>query len=187
MKTASMAAVLALLLALCLMAAPSPAKAAQPPDYPSFMWYGGMAAQLDLGIDILDWPMPGDETNLHWRITAWVRAVIPGQPAVQKWWILYDWNGVLYDNPAESGIHCHWGTGIVTTKDPGKYWPGLPPQRHWLWTSIFGGVSENVTGVHLVNENWTGVNENQGLKAYCTWRMADPNYQDMTAKVWILN
>lgn len=185
-KTHSSLVVLVLALLLGLLLAAGPASAVTPPESPSFTWYGGMAGDLDPGLTLPDFPAAGNETALNWRIYTWMRVDIPGTPAAQKWWTLYDWNYVAYDEPdGTQGIHYHWGTGIVTSKDPGKYWPLLPPQRFWLWTSTFGGIT-TPEGVHLISENWTGKNAYAGSTAYCTWRMADPSFQDITAQVWIL-
>ena len=197
MKRLSLAVVLALLLALCLLVAAGPAAAGTPRCAPSFTFYGGLAGELDPGIPYFDTPAVGNLTVLHWRFFSWEQVSFPGAKEEQSWSTLYDWSMVLRDKPGPDypedpeslipGWHYHWGTGVVsTTLDPSGDWPSMPPKETWLWTSKLTGVT-TPAGVHYITEYWTGCNQYKGLKALVTWTMRDPNFQDVAAKGWILH
>lgn len=193
-KRLSLLAALALLLALCLLATAGPATAGTPRGAPSFTWYGGLAGQLDPGVYHFDCPAVGNTTFTDWRFYTWTQVSLPGAIEEQSWSTLYDWNAVLLDkvNPDDPespipGWHYHWGTGVIsTTLDPTSGWPSMPPKKTWLWTAKLTGVT-TPAGVHYITECWTGCNKYRGLRAYCTWEMRDPDFQDAAGKVWVLH
>ena len=182
----SLVVTLALLFAVSVMAAAGPASADTPRGTPSFTWYGGLSAFLDDGQWYFDRPATGNLTILHWRTSWGIQVSLPGETEERSWWILTDLNMVLLDKPdGTPGWHFHRGTSIWCTEDPSEYWPVLPPKSSWLWTSTDTGVT-TPAGVHYFTDRLTGHNEYEGLKAYGTWTMADPDFQDATGKVWIL-
>ena len=176
--------VLALLLALLLAAGPA---IGAPKCASTFTFYGGLAGEVDPGQYYFDTPAVGNLTVLHWRMFSWEQVSLPGAKKEQSWSTLYDWSMVLLDQPdGTAGWHYHWGTGIVsTTLDPSPFWPSLPPKKTWLWTAKFTGVT-TPDGVHYIHEYWKGCNRYKGLTAYCTWTMADPDFQDVVGTVRIL-
>ena len=200
MKRLSLAVVLAVLLALCLLATAGPATAGTPKGAPSFtyagVWDWGDETPTIVydGVWSPDDPEVGNATILHWRIRPQMVVSSPGKPS-EQWWYLYDWNMVLLDKPGPGypddpedlipGWHYHWGIGIVSSAMPNGAWPFEPPKATWLWTTKFTGVT-TPAGVHYITECWTGCNKYKGLRAYCTWTMAEPDFSDAAGKVWIL-
>ena len=192
--------VLALLLALLLVAGAASAGSAK--GAPSFTWdavfdWGEETPTvIDWGVTFPDHPDVGNTTILHWRIRPQLIVSFPNKPGVRQWWDLYDWNMVLLDKPGPNypadpndvipGWHYHWGTGIVSSVMPSAVSPYEPPKKSWLWTTKFTGIT-TPAGVHYITEDWTGCNRYKGLKAYCTWTMAQPDYSDAAGKVWILH
>ena len=186
MARLSVLAILALLLALCLLATAGPATAGTPKGAPSFTWYGGLSDFLDNGDWHPDCPAAGNLTVLHWRTSWSIQVRLPRETREQSWWIITDLNMVLLDKPdGTPGWHFHSGTSIWCSENPLDYsWPLLPPTSSWLWTSKDTGVT-TPAGVHYFIDDLTGWNQYKGLKAYGTWTMADPYFQDAVGKVWI--
>jgi hypothetical protein len=165
---------------------------------PSFTWYGGVANILSDGQVFPDCPALGNTTILHWRPLCYAVSRFPGDAQEELYSVLYDWNMVLLDEPGPDyapgdptsvipGWHFHSATGIISTVDPfSEDFPMPPPKSSWLWTTKGTGFT-TPAGVHYIIESWTGCNKYKGLKAICTWTMADPDFQDAVGKVWILH
>jgi hypothetical protein len=195
MKRLSLAVVLALLLALCLVATAGPALAGTPKGSPTYTWHGGYAAELDQGTVLPDCPAVGNTTILHWRTSWWMHACLPWKAEEQSWYVLTDINMFLLDKPGPGypddpeslipGWHFHFGNDIVCSVDPEPYWNEgrLPPKWSWLWTTKLTGFA-TPAGVHYMTDYYTGWNQFKGRTAYCTWTMGTG---DATGKVWILH
>jgi hypothetical protein len=185
MKRLSLAAVLAMLLVLCLLATAGPATAGTPKGAPSFTFYGGIVDELDPG-QFTGVEGVGTSTHTHWRIWSWMKVAFPGQVDEQSWFPHYDWSIVLMDKAdGTEGWHYHWGNGVISTAGPSSASPFWPDKSTWLWTTRFVGVTDPA-GIHHITEYWTGCNKYKGLKAYCAWTMGGPPFQDVIGKGWIL-
>jgi len=185
MKRLRLAAVLAIVLLLCLLATAGPATAGTLKGATSFTFNGGLAGQLDPGI-VTGTPGVGISTTMHWRIFSWMDVDLPRATEPQRWWYHFDWSMVLMDKPdGTEGWHYHWGNGVISTDLPSSAEPYWPPKSTWLWTTKFVGVTD-LAGIHHITEYWTGCNKYKGLRAYSTWQMGGEPYQDVTGKVRIL-
>ena len=92
----------------------------------------------------------------------------------------------LYGAVAGGTANRHWGTSLVTSADPTGFWPLLPPKSTWLWKGRLQGATFTVYGwgLHSIQEQWTGCNENRGLRAYVTWVFENP--WDVYGQSWVL-
>ena len=151
-----------------------------PPGDLDALWAG-----LDPGTTYLDTPHPGEELWSHWRYAAhWYAATGPGADRVTGY-VLFDWNDIERAG-AGGTANTHWGTSLVTSADPTGFWPLLPPKSTWLWKGRLQGATFTAYGwgLHSIQEQWTGCNENRGLRAYVTWVFENP--WDVYGQSWVL-
>jgi hypothetical protein len=140
-------------------------------------------AGLDPGTTYYDTPRAGEQLMLHWRYAAqWYAATGPFADLVTGY-VLFDWNDI---ERSAATANTHWGTNIVTSVDPRDYWPLLPPRSTWLWAGRYQGVTFTSWGwgMHVLQEKWTGCNENHGLSAYVTWAFDNP--WDVHGQAWVV-
>ena len=98
-------------------------------------------------------------------------------------YLLFNWNDI---ERSEATANTHWGSGIVTSVDPARYRPGLPPKSTWLWPGRLQGVTflSDSWGLHCFQEQWTGCHRDRGLRAYLTWAFVNP--WDVRGQSWVV-
>ena len=199
-KRVSLFAALVLVITMCLSAVAGPALAWWPMSGHPAMPFGGQPPTemhatvayetpealyegLYPGELFANRPHPGETLTLGWRFVAqWDSATGPWADRVTGY-VLFKWHVI---ERTDATANTHWGTSIITSADPADSWPCLPPKSTWLWTGRFQGVTfaSDVWGLHSIQEQWTGCNQNRGLKAYLTWAFDNP--WDVYGQAWVV-